>query len=64
MVVQRRWSVAVALIVTVEPAVKLPLLAGLVILTVGAMLALVTEIATAVEVVTALALSVAFAVKE
>ena len=57
-------SVAVALIVTVDPVVKLPLFVGLVILTVGATLAALTVIATPVDVVTAPALSVAFAVKE
>jgi len=57
-------SVAVALIVTVDPVAKLALLVGLVILTVGATLALLTTIAIVVEVVTAPRLSVAFAVKE
>jgi len=57
-------SVAVALIVTVDPVAKLALLAGLVILTTGATLALLTTIAIVVEVVAAPKLSVAFAVKE
>jgi len=50
------------LIVTVDPVAKLALLAGLVILTVGATLALLTTIAIVVEVVAAPKLSVAFAV--
>jgi len=57
-------SVAFALIVTVEPVVKPALLAGLVILTTGTTLGLLTVMAIAAEVVTALRLSVAFAVKE
>src|SRR5882762_10985574 len=50
--------------VTVDPVVKLALFAGLVKLIAGAMLALVTVMATAVDVVPALRLSVAFAVNE
>ena len=57
-------SVAVELIVMVEPVVKLALLTGVVILTAGATLGLLTVMAIAVDVVTALRLSVAFAVKE
>jgi len=57
-------SVALALMVTVEPTAKLPLLTGLVILTAGATLALLTVIAIAVDVVVAPILSVAFAVNE
>ena len=50
--------------VTVDAVVKFALLAGLVTLTAGAVFALLTEIAIAVDVVTAPRLSVAFAVKE
>src|SRR5882762_7797398 len=57
-------SVAVELIVIVEPVVKLALLTGVVILTAGATLGVLTVMAIAVDVVTALRLSVAFAVKE
>src|SRR5258706_12204770 len=57
-------SVAFALMVTVDPVVKLALFAGLVKLMAGGKLALVTVIAIAVEVVMALRLSVALAVKE
>ena len=57
-------SVALALMVTVDPVAKLALLVGLDILTTGATLGLLTVMAIAADVVTALRLSVAFAVKE